>query len=109
VSKRTILLLAIGAIATLVVGWQVIAFAGPVGNASGFEDDDGNLVDDIPLFNPNTGAGNIDWNNFNPTTWTGTPPNRTSNKTFNGWKFTGLEDAQAINADNGFAGGTKQD
>jgi hypothetical protein len=109
VSKRTILLLAIGAIATLVVGWQVIAFAGPVGNASGFEDDDGNLVDDIPLFNPNTGAGNIDWNNFNPTTWTGTPPNRTSNKTFNGWKFTGLEDAQAINTDNGFAGGTKQD
>jgi hypothetical protein len=49
------LLLAIGAIAALVVGWQVVAFAGPVGNASGFEDDDGNLVD-------NTGNSFIDWN-----------------------------------------------
>lgn len=61
-SKRTILLLAIGAIAALVVGWQVIAFAGTVGNNSGFEDDDGNLLD-------NTGNSLIDWNTFKPVTW----------------------------------------
>jgi hypothetical protein len=102
VSKRTILLLAIGAIAALVVGWQVVAFAGPVGNASGFEDDDGNLVD-------NTGNSFIDWNTFAPTTWTGTAPNRTSSKTTNGWALTGLEDAQATSSDSAFAGGTKQD
>jgi len=37
-------MLALGAILALVVGWQVMALAGPVGNASSFEDDDGNLI-----------------------------------------------------------------
>jgi hypothetical protein len=95
------LLLAIGAIAALVVGWQVIAFAGPVGNASGFEDDDGNLAPQAPI--------NFDWNSFNPTTWTGTAPNRQSSKVVSGWTFKGIEDAQATGSDTGFAGGTKQD
>ena len=76
-----------------------VALAGPVGNASGFEDDDGNL-------NVNS---TFDWNGFDPTTWTGTAPNRQSTKIASGWQFLGLEDAQAANGDSAFAGGTKQD
>ena len=76
-----------------------IALAGPVGNASGFEDDDGNLIVN----------STFDWNGFDPTTWTGTAPNRQSTKTASGWQFLGLEDAQAANGDSAFAGGTKQD
>jgi hypothetical protein len=79
----------------------VTAMAGPIGAASGFEDDDGNLVD-------NAAAG-IDWNTFSPTTWTGTAPYRTTEKTVSGWKFAGIEDDQTKNSDTGFAGGTKQD
>jgi len=90
----------IGVIAALVVGWQVAAYAGAVGTAQGFQDDDGNLADD--------GAG-IDWNSFSPTTWTGQAPNRTSTKTANGFQFLGIEDAQATTSDSAFAGGTKQD
>jgi hypothetical protein len=99
------LLLSIGAIAALVVGWQVIAFAGPVGIASGFEDDDGNLVD-------NATAG-IDWNIFDPVNWvqSATPatPTRQADKVSNGYQFKGIEDWQSTTADSGFAGGTKQD
>ena len=51
----------------------------------------------------------FDWNGFDPTTWTGTAPNRQSTKTASGWQFLGLEDAQAANGDSAFAGGTKQD
>jgi hypothetical protein len=104
VSKRTIVLLALGAILALVVGWQVMAFAGPVGNASGFEDDDGNLVDDA--------TAGIDWNTFSRVTWLPSPkatPTREADKTSNGFKFKGIEDWQATTADSGFAGGVKQD
>ena len=85
--------------------FSIAALAGPVGINSGFEDDDGNLVDD-------SGTGinaGIDWNSFAPTTWTGTAPNRQSTKNALGWQFLGIEDAQGNNTDNGFAGGTKQD
>jgi len=92
------LLLAIGAIAALVVGWQVVAFAGPVGNNSGFEDDDGNLVVN----------STFDWNGFTRT-WTGTAPTRTATGSGNGLTFKGIEDWAATTADSGFAGGTKQD
>ena len=103
---RRLLFLPFAVIALLVVA--IVAMAGPVGTSSNFEDDDGNLVDNTPLFNPATHAGNIDWNNFDPTTWTGTAPNRESTKSFEGWDFTGLEDAQATTSDDAFAGGTKQ-
>ena len=73
-----------------------------VGNESGFEDDDGNLA-------PNPAGLNFDWNSFAPLTWTGTSPNRTSEKLTGGWDFTGLEDAEAVTSDSAFAGGTKQD
>ena len=75
------------------------AASGPVGDASGFEDDDGNLVVN----------STFDWNGFAPTTWTGTAPYRTSEKNVGGWAFTGIEDAQATTTDTAFAGGTKQD
>jgi hypothetical protein len=81
--------------------FSIAALAGPVGTLSGFEDDDGNLVDNAP-------AG-IDWNSFKPTTWTGTAPTRISNKTALGWTFLGIEDAQKTGSDTAFAGGTKQD
>ena len=81
-SKRTKFLLGIGVIATLVVGWQVAAFAGAVGTAQGFQDDDGNLIDD--------GAG-IDWNSFDPISWvqSATPatPTRQADKTDLGFTF----------------------
>jgi hypothetical protein len=94
-------LLAIGVIAALVVGWQIVAYAGPVGDAARFEDDDGNLAPAAPI--------NFDWNSFAPVTWTGTAPNRVAAKTQAGWDFDGLEDAQATTSDSAFAGGTKQD
>jgi hypothetical protein len=77
------------------------AFAGPVGTSAGFEDDDGNLAAQSPI--------NFDWNSFDPTTWTGSAPARTSSKTVSGWAFRGLEDDQASNSDSAFAGGVKQD
>lgn len=67
-------MLALGSILALVVGWQVMALAGPIGTASGFEDDDGNLAVN----------STFDWNGFNPTTWTGTAPNRQSTKIASG-------------------------
>jgi Prealbumin-like fold domain len=75
--------------------------ASAVSGESGFEDDDGNLNPQTPI--------NFDWNSFAPTTWTGTAPNRVSEKTVSPWSFDGIEDAQATTSDNGFAGGTKQD
>ena len=98
--KRTIGL-TLCVILALVVGWQVVALAGTVGTASGFEDDDGNLVDNA--------TPGIDWNSFAPTTWTGTSPYRESDKTALGWTFKGIEDARKSNKDTAFAGGTKQD
>ena len=95
-------LAAAGAAVVSLLVFSIAALAGPVGILSGFEDDDGNLVD-------NTGTADIDWNSFDPTTWTGTAPNRTSTKTALGWNFLGIEDAQATTSDTGFAGGTKQD
>jgi Prealbumin-like fold domain len=88
----------------LVLAAMVVAIgasAGPVGTAAGFEDDDGNLAPQAPI--------NFDWNSFSPTTWTGTPPYRESDKVVSGWTFKGIEDDAATNSDTGFAGGTKQD
>jgi hypothetical protein len=106
VSKRTKFLLGIGVIATLVIGWQIAAFAGPVGLAQGFEDDDANLANDAAT------AG-IDWNTFAPATWSphpaNTPTRITDDKTVSGFQFKGIEDWQATTSDSGFAGGTKQD
>jgi hypothetical protein len=77
----------------------ISASAGTIGNASGFEDDDGNLAVN----------STFDWNGFSPVTWTGTAPNQTATKTASGWAFTGLTDAQATGSDSGYAGGVKQD
>ena len=97
-SSRRAMVLAVAMVASL--GLAVMAVAGPVGTASGFEDDDGNLVVD----------STFDWNGFAPTTWTGTAPSRTTSKTVaSGWALTGLEDASATTSDSAFAGGTKQD
>ncbi|MFI9812151.1 MSCRAMM family protein [Saccharothrix variisporea] len=90
---------AVAALFLGVLGPAGPAVAGSVGNAAGFEDDDGDLAV----------QSTFDWNGFDPTTWTGTAPNRTSTKVAAGWAFTGLEDAQATGTDTGFAGGTKQD
>jgi hypothetical protein len=70
-----------------------------VSTDAGFEFADGNLIHNAFM----------DWNDFAPTTWTGTAPYRTSSKTVSGWAFTGLEDAQKTSSDTAFAGGTKQD
>lgn len=83
------------------VGLALPAISGPVGTASGFEDDDGNLAPEAPI--------NFDWNSFAPVNWTGTAPYRTAEKNVAGWAFTGLEDAQAVTSDTAFAGGVKQD
>jgi hypothetical protein len=81
----------------------ISAGAGPVGNAIGFEDDDGNLV-------VNT---TFDWNGFDPVTWSphpsATPTRQTDDTTVNGFQFKGIEDWDATTADSAFAGGTKQD
>jgi hypothetical protein len=89
------------AAALLAVVLTVVALAGPVGTAARFEDDDANLAID--------NAGQMDWNGFAPTSWTGTAPYRQSTKIVNGWTFKGLEDAQKGDSDTGFKGGTKQD
>ena len=98
--------LALASVAALVAILIALpASAGPVGTNAGFEDDDGNLVD-------NAVAG-VDWNNSGgaaaPNGWTGSAPARTKTSTFSGWSFKGLEDWQATTVDSGFAGGTKQD
>ena len=84
---------------TVPLALSAAASPGPIGNASGFEDDDGNLAVN----------STFDWNGFSPVTWTGTAPYQTASKTASGWSFTGLTDAQATNSDTGFAGGVKQD
>ena len=89
-------------IVMLIVGAVGIAQAtGSVGTAAGFEDDDGNLVPEDPIY--------FDWNSFAPTTWDGTAPYRQSDAVLSGWTFKGIEDALATNSDTAFAGGTKQD
>ncbi|MEU7527531.1 prealbumin-like fold domain-containing protein [Saccharothrix sp. NPDC042600] len=90
---------AVSALFIGVLGPTGPALAGQVGVAAGFEDDDGNLAVDATF----------DWNGFDPTTWTGAAPARSSTGVTAGWAFTGLEDAQATTSDSGFAGGTKQD
>ena len=100
-SKRTVIAV-VGAAAImlgLTVPLALSASAGTIGTASGFEDDDGNLVVD----------STFDWNGFSPVTWTGTAPNQTASKIAGGWAFTGLTDAQMTNSDSGYAGGVKQD
>ncbi|GGC02153.1 hypothetical protein GCM10011352_30430 [Marinobacterium zhoushanense] len=77
---------------------------GPVGTASGFEDDDGDLA---------VGAL-FDWNGFasgaDPD-WTPPPaaPYREAESVMQGWDFKGIEDAQVTTSDTAFAGGVKQD
>jgi hypothetical protein len=106
-------LLGIGVIAALVIGWQIAAFAGPVGSAQGFEDDDGNLADDAAV-------PGIDWNSFADVIWSphpATTPTRQTpdNYTALGFQFKGIEDypnpgaSTGTTADTSFAGGTKQD
>jgi hypothetical protein len=95
---------ALGAAVLLLGVLSLAAWAGPIGTASGFEDDDANLVD-----NPVAG---IDWNTFAPVIWSphpATTPTRQTSKVVSGWNFAGLEDWQATTSDSGFAGGTKQD
>lgn len=99
--KKKQLVAALGALAVL-LALAIPAIAGPVGTASGFEDDDGNLA-------PDPAGLNFDWNSFAPVTWSGTAPNRTAATLVNGWDFDGIEDAQVTTSDNAFAGGTKQD
>jgi hypothetical protein len=96
--RRLFLFLPLALVAALVLAIGASA----VGSESGFEDDDGNL-------DPNPAGLNFDWNSFAPVTWTGTQPNRTSEKLVNGWEFDGIEDARITNSDSAFAGGTKQD
>ena len=110
-SKRTKFLLGIGVIAALVIGWQIVAYAGTVGTAQGFEDDDANLADDA--------ATGIDWNNFDPVIWSPhpatTPTRQTDAKTVSSFQFKGIEDspnpgeASGTTADTLFNGGVKQD
>jgi len=104
-SRRTRRLALLSVAALLAVLVALPASAGPVGTNAGFEDDDGNLVDDA--------SAGVDWNNSGggtaPNGWTGAAPTRTKTSTFSGWSFRGLEDWQATTADSGFAGGTKQD
>jgi hypothetical protein len=97
--RRTKLASGLAAVALAVGVSALPALAGPVGNASGFEDDDGNLVVN----------STFDWNGFDPTTWTGAVPYQESSTTASGWQFKGLSDAQAVTSDTGFAGGVKQD
>jgi hypothetical protein len=95
---------AVGAAVLLLGVLAIAAQAGPVGTAQGFEDDDGNLI--------NNAAAGIDWNTFAPTIWSphpATTPTRTTSGTSGGFKFAGFEDWQATTSDSGFAGGTKQD
>jgi hypothetical protein len=92
VSKRTKWLLSIGVIAALVVGWQVVAY-GVVAQSS-FQDDDGDLDPALPASHP---ANTIDWNSFDPITWTGSAPNRLADQTNaggTGWHFVGKEDGR---------------
>jgi hypothetical protein len=104
----------IGIIAALVIGWQVAAFAGPVGILSDFEDDDGNLT---PHNQPTVDG--TDWNSFAPPNYTGQSATgplrnfRTTDETdADGWDFFGMLDefkgSGLTNADSIYAGGTKQ-
>jgi hypothetical protein len=110
-SKRTKWLSLIGVIAALVVGWQIAAFAGPVGLASGFQDDDGNLTPNTPNV-----SGTLDWNSFAPAPWTGSTPNyQTADKpdaNGTGWHFFGMQDQFKDSApgavDSIYSGGVKQ-
>jgi len=98
--RRFFLFAPLVAIAALALA--MAASGGPIGTASGFEDDDANLVVN----------STFDWNGFSPVTWSphpATTPTRTAEKTASGWKFLGVEDWQATTSDSGFAGGTKQD
>jgi Prealbumin-like fold domain len=84
------------------LAFAVSSFAGPVGNNSGFEDDDGNLVVN----------STFDWNGFSRVSWQPSPtstPTREADKVTSGWTFKGIEDWQNTTADSAFAGGTKQD
>jgi hypothetical protein len=93
---------ALGTVVLLLGVLSVAASAGTIGTASGFEDDDANLV-------VNT---TFDWNGFSPVTWSphpATTPTRQTSKVASGWTMAGLEDWQNTTSDSGFAGGTKQD
>ena len=98
---RRSVLITVVAICSLVV--PMVALAGPIGTASGFEDDDANLI-------VNT-TGNVDWNAFaGAGTLSGTAPFRDyAGTSASGWRFLVMEDARAVTSDTGFAGGTKQD
>jgi hypothetical protein len=97
--RREITGLVVVALAALGLVATSVPASATVSGDAGFEFADGNLAHNSAM----------DWNDFAPTTWTGTAPSRTATKLSNGWAFTGLEDAQKANSDSAFAGGTKQD
>jgi len=94
--------------AAVALVFSIAAAAGPVGTASGFEDDDGNLVPNGTALTNCTSA-HFDWNCFRTLTWNGTAPYQNASTTANGWQFKGLTDALKSGTDTGFKGGTKQD
>jgi hypothetical protein len=100
--KRVALLVPFLALGALILA--ISASAAAISDAAGFQGDDGNL--DPAIGAP---ASGIDWNSFAPVTWTGDSPSRVADKTFSGWEFKGLEDAQNDSNDSVFAGGVKQD
>jgi len=113
--KRLALLVPMAAIAALILA--IGASAGPIGQAAGFEDDDGNLNPGDVIVTPPQTSPNFDWNSFALTpgagdtalAWTGTTPDRVGSAVRSGWQFKGFEDAQETTSDDSFAGGVKQD
>jgi hypothetical protein len=111
-----LLFLPLAALAVLAVA--IVAFAGPVGQSAGFEDDDGNLAPGDVMV-PGQPSPNFDWNSFDPVTWSPhpatTPTRQTDDKSLNGFQFKGIEDypnpgaSSGTTADTSFNGGVKQD
>jgi hypothetical protein len=111
-------LFSLAALGALIFAIASFASPGPVGQAQGFEDDDGNLApgDVIVTGQP---SPNFDWNSFADVTWSPhpatTPTRQTDAKTVNGFQFKGIEDypnpgaSSGTTADTSFNGGVKQD
>ena len=82
-------------VAVLALAFAVNSYGGPVGQAGGFEDDDGNLTPGDVMV-PGQPSPNFDWNSFDPVTWSPhpatTPTRQTDDKTVNGFQFKGIED-----------------
>ncbi|HEX6587349.1 MAG TPA: hypothetical protein VF052_11430, partial [Solirubrobacterales bacterium] len=99
--RKRALLASLSVAALLGLLFAITSSAGPVGIASGFEDDDGNLADNPPLVTADP-PGAIDWNNFDPVSWQPSPsttPTREAEKLAFGWQFKGIEDWQVSTSD----------